>query len=521
MAFSHSPRVQTASILCKNKCGFYGNPSWDGYCSVCYRDEYLKHNVTRVHSSPSVSASTQAISKFEVKRKQITRKSASALKNIFRFSKEESRDRNVVFPEECYQAADELNKFLDGLRAVIGADVSRQISKFLEQLEVMAASHINQYSLAIQNFYQNTSKHISTSSLYNSLSEEMREALLNAIERFLTTWIYCWAFASPITDDEGVDLKLQEKIRSLHWVSPRLLDSPINPNSSEELSKLECATFSLIKMNTLFASDDKLEQIVLCCRSVFDALKVHYKNSAVKANKLCAESLAQRGNSSELIQLDTSDESDNTEATTANADDFLPTLIWLVIKANPPLLYSNLQFITRFANQDKLKSGEAGYFFTNLSCAVHFLKDLTPQSLHLSEAEFYRCIRSGLPLVRLPNAISEGEKQLTDNGVRLLELEDKLTNLTTRITSTERELDKFHEACQQNIEQMRTRWPMDTRVDDLDPRHLENPHVLLLGPLPAPTNASPNDSLLDSELGEAVNRRLADPIFPSQFSNKH
>ncbi|CAH8853577.1 unnamed protein product [Trichobilharzia szidati] len=441
-------RLQVSSLSCKNKCGFYGNPSWDGYCSVCYRNAHQKQTTLRQTSTATTNLSQS--SDTEVKRKQSTGKN-STIKNIFKVPRDDSREPNPVNPEECLQAEQEFKAFLNTLRASINADISRHVSKLLEQLEPIRGSNINQASMIVQDFYHNISNRISNNPMYSSLSVQTRDSILNSVERFVTTWIYFWAFASPTTDDENVDLKLQEKIRSLHWVTPYLLDSPINPNSPEELTHLDLATFALIKVNTLLASEDKLDQIVECCRSVFDALKVHYRNYSVKTQEYMYNnatndvntatnsnsnsntplgSVFKPGmNNSTLPKTSTNPMHNNIveeDNTTANADDFLPTLIWVVLNSNPPLIYSNLQFIMRFANQNRLNSGEAGYFFTNLSCAVHFLRNLTHESLSLSEEDFGRCMRKGLALVRRSGEpLSEGEKMLTENGIHLVDLEDR------------------------------------------------------------------------------------------------
>jgi Rab5 GDP/GTP exchange factor len=52
----------------------------------------------------------------------------------------------------------------------------------------------------------------------------------------------------------------------------------------------------------------------------------------------------------------------------SSADSFMPMIIYVVLHANPEHLVSNVQYILRFRNQDKL-GGEAGYYLSSLvSC---------------------------------------------------------------------------------------------------------------------------------------------------------
>lgn len=54
------------------------------------------------------------------------------------------------------------------------------------------------------------------------------------------------------------------------------------------------------------------------------------------------------------------------------ADDFLPVLVYLVVKAKPARPVANVAFILDFVNSDKL-AGLDEYYFTAYSSAVDFL----------------------------------------------------------------------------------------------------------------------------------------------------
>lgn len=509
-------RLLTSSLLCKNNCGFYGNPSWDGYCSVCYRAVCIQQGSLRSVAVTMPTNSSQP-SKFDTKRLQMAGKGANTFRNLFQFTRNVTHDKPSTLSEECYQATNEFNVFLGTLKGSIGGDISRMVTRLLEELDTMAGSHIDQYSLTIQNFYCSVFTRTTESALYSGLSPSTLENIMNAIERFLTSWIHNWAFASAITDDETVDLMLQEKIRSLHWITPELLDSPIDPKSPGVIEALDAATVALIKMNAMHSSEDKLEQIVQCCLSVFNALKGRYGDqSQTNLNKsivLPSPDVVIENVSSTSLEPSLPDH------TPATADDFLPTLIWIILRANPPMLHSNLQFIMRFANQKRLNSGQAAYFFTNICCAAHFLTNLTHASLHLTEREFHHCMRTGLPTAYRKHTHTDGERKLVDNELFLSDLEERVGDFEKKLDLLEQTQADFDSDVQRKVENLRHLFSAVSLPDNLDPRHLETPHVFLLGPLPhlPGKNMMNSESILDLGVDESTNRLLPAPILPSPY----
>lgn len=84
-------------------------------------------------------------------------------------------------------------------------------------------------------------------------SEEQTEQLMGFIEKYLTTRLYKMLFCPLTTDDEEKDLRIQNRIRSLNWVTPLQLDAEINDRDPVIREKIDQAitgkrssTFSLL-----------------------------------------------------------------------------------------------------------------------------------------------------------------------------------------------------------------------------------------------------------------------------------
>ncbi|OAA72400.1 guanine nucleotide exchange factor Vps9 [Cordyceps fumosorosea ARSEF 2679] len=82
----------------------------------------------------------------------------------------------------------------------------------------------------------------------------------------------------------------------------------------------------------------------------------------------------------------------------SSADSFMPLLIYVVLQSNPEHLVSNVQYILRFRNQDRL-GGEAGYYLSSLMGAVQFVENMDRTSLTISDDEFEQSVEAAVSAI--------------------------------------------------------------------------------------------------------------------------
>ena len=174
---------------------------------------------------------------------------------------------------------------------------------------------------------------------------------------------------------------LAQKIRIYSWVRPEHLDIPKVDEGNERFSKL--AQQEILRIGSYRAPRDKVICILNCCKVIFGLLK-------------------------------------NLKSADTSADAFIPMLIYVILQANPEHLVSNVQYILRFRNPDKL-GGEAGYYVSSLMGAIQFIENLDRTSLTISDEEFEKQVELAV------SAIAERQAEVLEQDTpRQAEFNEKL-----------------------------------------------------------------------------------------------
>ncbi|XP_059483544.1 rab5 GDP/GTP exchange factor isoform X2 [Neocloeon triangulifer] len=465
-----SPRVAEADLKCKNgECEFYGNAQWEGYCSKCrkiFTNRAAKSESRIRHSDSSSSHSfhesrnqgsfpTSGFSRFEEKRRQQTDKKPKGI-SVFKKSPSPKEPASCITlaAAELEILRQEHAFFLKGIGSQIEYDIVATCRSHVEKVAAVAdLRSADDLAEQIQQVYQLLVNKMDAFKIYSRLSAEDKDQILIYGEKYIMTCLYTSLFCPPSTTDEEKDLAIQNRIRQLNWVNAKHLDCRITETDPEVRELVYTAITEILSMDSAKSPPEKLSCVVKCCGAIFKLLQV-----------------AQGG--------------------PASADEFLPALIFVVLKANPPRLKSNINYITRFCNGSRLMSGEAGYYFTNLCCAVSFVENLTAESLNMPFDEFDQYMSGKVvPISSWDSALlmCEGMHVINEQLSTLKELDQKNQNTLSGSKLLHEEILAFQEEICKKLDQIIDSSPLvlkslrePTNIDS------ENPHAETLPPPIAP-----------------------------------
>ncbi|GFN99537.1 Rab5 GDP/GTP exchange factor-like [Plakobranchus ocellatus] len=441
--------LEESDLLCKNGCGFYGNPAWQGFCSKCYREVYqtarqaqIQHDAAKQAVVSSVPAKLSSglsdvkasFSRFEEKKTQQVNKRSNTFKSFLR--KTPNKENLPVFKErrisaESQKIGGEFADFLKSMKRKPAAlEISKQVRGFIERIQQNPDSSIDDLSEMVQDFYSSLLKKLYSQPVFKGISSDTLDKVMDYSERYILTRLYMAIFCSPSTTDEEQDLATQNRIRSLHWVTTSMLDTVINENDPAIRHELDSAITDIIELDSKRSSQDKLQCVVSCSKHIFEVLR-------------------------------------QSKHGPASADEFLPALIYIVLKANPPRLQSNIQYITRFANPTRLMTGEEGYYFTNLCCAVSFIESINAESLNISVTDFDRYMSGAA----VPPGYHRGGGEHLSIGLRLMyenlrvlgELRQRQEKVMAEALQLQADMNEFKENFVQEVNQAKERTPLVIR----------------------------------------------------------
>ncbi|XP_024870780.1 rab5 GDP/GTP exchange factor [Temnothorax curvispinosus] len=452
-------RIDEADLKCRNGCGFYGNAEWEGYCSKCHREHLQKRRAqaervshAQTSDADNVNRSIGAGSHKGYEEKKVQQEKKYKLLNIS-FRKPVAKVQGY---QELYHELLKDNPDLEKVKAEnrdlllyiaktpVEKDVRKCIHSFVvDILQNKDVKRIEELSEITQNFYHVFGKRLENSTKYSDISPDIKEKLLDYVERYAMTLLYRILFCPPFTTDEEKDLAIQKRIRQLNWVSGKNLECRIHETSSEVRELVYTSITDLLNMDSAKAPQEKLACVIHCCRNIFLLLQQSVDGPA-------------------------------------SADEFLPALIFIVLKANPARLKSNINFITRFCNASRLMTGEGGYYFTNLCCAVSFIENLTAESLNMAEKDF-NAYMSGecVPANTWESAlmICESLHFMCEDITLLDDLQAKNTDIIKQAEELKNKMMDFKEKIREDVNKVIERTPLLISHSQRVPTNLDSEDI--------------------------------------------
>ena len=286
-----------------------------------------------------------------------------------------ARENNLMFMETSAKTGDGVQEMFEKVAQAISKKQEWRhhteiIQDFVDDVHKNTESSIDELSSKVQKFYLETSKRFSV------LDDEDRARICDLTERLVTESCYEQLFCHSRSKDAEEDMDTQLRIRRLGWVTTEHLKCPFSESTAGARDLMYDAITDLLLVDGCRAPQDKLARVVTCAEKIFSLIRTGQRS-------------------------------------VASADDLIPAMVFIILKANPPRLKSNINFITRFSAEARLTSGEAGYYFTSLCCALNFIEAATAVSLGLDQEEFDGLMSGGGGGVRRESGLVLARPEVT------------------------------------------------------------------------------------------------------------
>jgi hypothetical protein len=188
---------------------------------------------------------------------------------------------------------------------------------------------IDAKAAAVKSFLGSMIAYVHSSSLWITASERERKRVAREIEEYVYERLYHVVFRPP--QDREEDERLERRIGRLSFVLPSHLEIPRQYWNHDAW---QAAVEELLEINYAVSPFAKMLCLMNCA-------KILLRNSS--------------------------------RAHDTSADHYLPHLVYVVLKANPPFLASNIAFVSRFGGETAMFT-ESYYYWTSLEVAVGFIQ---------------------------------------------------------------------------------------------------------------------------------------------------
>lgn len=278
----------------------------------------------------------------------------------------------------------DFHRFLEQLRHRTADPVAKFLRSFLLEF-AKKQWMVHEQVKIIGDFLEFISKKMAQCEVWRTVSDAEFDNAREGMEKLVMNRLYAQTFSPAIPPPEPIapsrsrrrqetpgpgrrgqhqedverDEVLAQKVRIYGWVKEEHLDIQAVGDKGKKF--LHLAQQELLKIKSYRAPRDKVICILNCCKVIFG-----YLRTAAKGDQ--------------------------------SADAFVPLLIYTVLHANPDHLVSNVQYILRFRNQDKL-GGEAGYYISSLMGAIQFIEGLDKTSLTITDEEFEKNVEAAVSAI--------------------------------------------------------------------------------------------------------------------------